>query len=325
MTTPGGRAAVPGIWKNRMKRLICKASVVTATLFAAHAAVAQNAPAPAAPESAATRLSAGKIDRDQLIFNLDSVAKLLETSSAARQVESSKVPEAMARREKAREIHKAARASLDAGHLERANSQLTEARAEFFEAVRLAAPEEVTGKKLEADYKARLDSVNALLAAYRRVASEKGSASKTIGETVAAIDRSVAAGARLAEAGKYKEGRAELDRAYLVAKAGISTLRSGDTLVRSLNFANKEEEYRYEIDRNDTHQMLLKVLAEEKRAANPALDQQVHGFLAKARELRQAAEAAATRRDFAQAVKLLEESTVELVRAIRNAGIYIPG
>ncbi|PKO90395.1 MAG: hypothetical protein CVU18_00960 [Betaproteobacteria bacterium HGW-Betaproteobacteria-12] len=287
--------------------------------------MAQNAPAPAAKESAATRLSAGKIDKDQLIFNIESVAKLLESSSAARQIDGSKVPEAMARREKAREIHRAAKASLDAGNLERANSQLTEARAEFFEAVRLAAPEEITGKKLETDYKARLDSVNALLAAYRRVANEKGSASKTIGDTVSAIDRSVAEGARLAAANKYKEARAELDRAYLVAKAGISTLRSGDTLVRTLNFANKEEEYHYEIDRNDTHQMLIKVLVEEKRAANPALDQQVQGFLGKARELRQAAEAAAARRDHAQAVKLLEESTVELVRAIRNAGIYIPG
>ena len=39
-------------------------------------------------------------------------------------------------------------------------------------------------------------------------------------------------------------------------------MRSGDTLVRSLNFASKEEEYRYEIDRNDTHQMLIKVLVE---------------------------------------------------------------
>ena len=198
-------------------------------------------------------------------------------------------------------------------------------RAAFFEAVRLAAPEEVTAKKLEADYRARLDSVNALLGAYRRVASEKGSASKTVNDTVAQIDKSVAEAARLAQGGKYKEGRAELDRAYLVAKAGISSLRSGDTLVRSLNFASKEEEYHYEIDRNDTHQMLIKVLVEEKRAGNPMLDQQVQGFVTKAKELRFAAESAAAKRDHAQAVKLLEESTVELVRAIRNAGIYIPG
>lgn len=308
-----------------MKNIVCKAGLLSAALLLSSAGMAQGTTDQVSKDSAATRLLAGKIDKEQLLFNIDSVSKLLETSSAARQIESSKVPQAVARRERAREIFRAARSAFEDGNLERANSQLTEARAEFFDAVRLAAPEEVTLKKQENDYKARLDSVKALLGAYRRVASEKGNASKTIAETVALIDRSVVEGQRLAQAGKFKEGRIELDRAYLVAKAGISTLRSGDTLVRSLNFANKEEEYHYEIDRNDTHQMLIKVLVGEKRASNPVLDQQVQGFLDKARDLRNLAEAAAVRRDHAKAVKLLEESTVELVRAIRNAGIYIPG
>lgn len=290
------------------------------------AAVAQATDPAAAPQgSAATRLSAAKVDKDTLSFNMDSVGKLLESSSAARQIEASKAPEALARRDKARETYKAARSALHAGDLEKASALLTEVRSTFFEAVRLAAPEEVTAKKLENDYKARLDSVNALLGAYKRVANEKGSAAKAVNETVAQIEKSVAEAAKLAQGGKYKEGRAELDRAYLVAKAGISSLRSGDTLVRSLKFANKEEEYQYEIDRNDTHQMLIKVLVEEKRAGNPALDQQVSAFVAKARDLRAAAETAAGKKDHAQAVQLLEESTAELVRAIRNAGIYIPG
>lgn len=304
-----------------MKKLMLKIGVLAVAMAAGQGVMAQGA----TQESAATRLSAVKVDKDQLQFNLESVGKLLEMSSASRQIESSRAPEAIAKRERAREIYKSAKASFNGGDLEKASAQLTEVRATFFEAVRLAAPEEVTAKKLEADYRSRLDSVNALLGAYRRVANEKGSASKTVGETVAQIDKSVAEAARLAQAGKYREGRAELDRAYLVAKAGISSLRSGDTLVRSLNFASKEEEYHYEIDRNDTHQMLIKVLVEEKRANNPMLDQQVQGFVAKAKELRTAAEAAAARRDHAQAVKLLEDSTVELVRAIRNAGIYIPG
>jgi len=291
----------------------------------AQPALAQNAEPAAAPESAATRLAGGKIDRDQLNFNMESVGKLLESSSAARQIDSSKVPEAQLRREKARELYKQARTALNAGDLTKTSALLTETRTAFFEAVRLAAPEQVTATKLEADYRARLDSVNALLAAYKRVASEKGSSSKAVGETVGQIDKSIAEAARLAQAAKFKEGRAELDRAYLVAKVGISNLRSGDTLVRSLNFASKEEEYRYEIDRNDTHQMLIKVLVEEKRASNPMLDQQVQGFMAKSHELRQAAESAASKKDHQQAIKLLEESTAELVKAIRNAGVYIPG
>jgi hypothetical protein len=184
----------------------------------------------------------------------------------------------------------------------------------------MAAPEEVTAKKLENDYKARLESVNALLAAYKRVANEKGSGAKGVAETVAQVEKGVAAAAQLAQANKFREGRAELDRAYLVAKAGISGLRSGDTLIRSLNFASKEEEYHYEIDRNNTHQMLIEVLLSEKKA-----DSMVQGFLAKAKDFRSQAEAAAGKQDYATGVKLLEDSTAELVRAIRSAGIYIPG
>lgn len=306
------------------KKLLCELGSLVLVGALSQNVWAQSAPA-AAPESAATRLAGGKIDKDQLNFNMESVGKLLESSSAARQIESSKAPEALARREKARELYKSARQALDAGDLNKASSLLTEVRSSFFEAVRFAAPEEVTAKKLEADYRARLDSVNALLGAYKRVAGEKGSSSKTVNETVGQIEKSVAEAARQAQSGKYKEGRAELDRAYLVAKAGISSLRSGDTLVRSLNFASKEEEYQYEIDRNDTHLMLIKVLVEEKRATNAMLDQQVQGFVGKSKELRQAAESAAAKKDHAQAVKLLEDSTAELVRAIRNAGVYIPG
>jgi hypothetical protein len=51
----------------------------------------------------------------------------------------------------------------------------------------------------------------------------------------------------------------------------------------------------------------------------------VQGFIAKAKELRAKADAAASGKDYATGVKLLEESTTELVRAIRGAGIYIPG
>jgi hypothetical protein len=302
--------------------------LVLALMLSSGIAVAQTpAVADAEPQgSAASRLasSGSQIDREQLSARLESVSKLLDQSSAARQIDASGDARALTQREKAREIYKTARTAYTAGDLAKASQLLTLSTVLMFEAVRFAAPEAVTGKKLEVDFDARHESVKALLGAYKRIAAEK-SGVKGVNETVASIEKSVAEALKLATAGKYQEGRAELDRAYLVAKAGVSTMRSGDTLVRSLNFASKQEEYHYEIDRNDTHQMLIKVLVDEKRAANPQLDQQIVGFLAKAKELRSAAESSAARKAFDEAVKQLEESTVELVRAIRNAGIYIPG
>lgn len=296
-----------------------KPFIVLSALLLSGPVLAQVTPPAAAPETAASRLAGNKMDKTQLASNLESVGKLLESSSAARQIESSKAPEALQRRDRARELHSAAKAALDQGNIEKASALLSESRSTFFDAVRFAAPEEVTAKKLENDYLLRLESVNALLGAYKRVSGEKSA--KGVNETVMQIEKSLAAGAVLAKERKFKEAKTEIDRGYLVAKAGLTSLRSGDTLTRSLNFASKEEEFHYEIDRNNTHQMLIKVLVDDQKASGDM----VKNFLSKAAELRLKADAAASRKDYTEAVKLLEESTAELVRAIRNAGIYIPG
>jgi DNA-directed RNA polymerase subunit L len=100
-------------------------------------------------------------------------------------------------------------------------------------------------------------------------------------------------------------------------------LRGGDTIVRTLNFASKAEEYLYEIDRNDAHRMLVQMLLKDKRGG--ATDTMVDHAVAEAARLRAQAEDEAGRRNHEAAVRTLEESTRELVKAIRGAGVYIPG
>lgn len=259
------------------------------------------------------------VDRVRLEQRFAAVDTLIERSSGARQIEASGVADARDRRERAREAYRQARAAYDAGQYERASQMLPQASVHMFEAVRLAAPDQITGPKLRVDFEARLESVNSLHAAYRRVAAEKPG---TVGaaETSREIDQRIGEARRLADAGRIESGRAELDRAYLIAKAAVSTLRGGDTLVRSLEFSSKEDEYRYEIDRNETHQMLIKVLLAGRLETS-----QARGFIERATGLRAQAEGAAARRDHIGAIQLLEQSTRELVRGIRGAGIYIPG
>lgn len=284
--------------------------------------VEQAGTAPAAT-SASSRLAAGEVDRQQLEKRLNSVSTLIEESSAAKQIEASGDPRAVEKRNKARELYRTAKEAFDKGELASASQLLSQASMTMFEAVRVAAPEQVTAAKVKADFNTRLETVKALLAAHNRVASEKTAVTGTA-ETTRNVEKALAEANQLATEGKYDEGRKVLDRAYLIAKTAIATLRGGDTLVRSLHFATKEEEYRYEIDRNDTHQMLIQVLLSEKRAAAD-LDAMVKNYLEKARALRAQAEEAAGRKDFEAGIKLLEDSTSEVVRAIRNAGIYIPG
>jgi hypothetical protein len=286
---------------------VCMALLVLGAGAASTGASAQ----PAAADAA--------VDRVRLEQRLAAVETLLEHSSAARQVESSGDASARQKREKAREIYRQARAAFQAGQYARASELLPQASAQMFEAVRSSAPGEVAAPKARRDFDARLASVNSLHAALLRVAAEKPGAAG-VAETSRDIENLVRDAERLAGEGKVDAGRAALERAYLLAKAALSSLRSGDTLVRSLHFATKEEEYRYEIDRNDTHQMLVKVLMDGK----PRSAEQQSG-LAKASQLRTQADTAAAGADYATGVRLLEESTRELIRAIRSAGVFIPG
>ena len=272
----------------------------------------------------AAKPAAGPVDKVQLKRKLDSVATLIEKSSAAKQLESSKVPEALAKRDKARELHQQAEQAYGTENYTNATSLLDQSTKMMFEAIRLASPQQVTHEKKQSDFDNRMESVKALLAAQKRISVEKNAGAK--GKEISSkIEAQMQEATALAAAQKLDQGRAVLDQAYVTAKESIESLRGGATLVRSLNFATKEEEYRYEIDRNDTHQMLVKVLLDEKRANNPGLEGMVQKYLEQAASLRKSAEVSAAKSEYATGIKLLEDSTKELVRAIRGAGVYIPG
>jgi tetratricopeptide (TPR) repeat protein len=277
----------------------------------------------AEPDDAAARVQAQELDQGQLERRFTSVGTLIEKSTAARQIESSGDAPSRERHTRAKAIYQEAEEVFKAGDLHQASKLLSDASIAMFEAVRLAAPEDMRVQKSQADFSNKLESVKALLAAQKRISTEKPD-TKGIQESTRQIESLLAEAQQQAAANRIDQARATLERAYLMAKAGVSSMRTGDTLVRSLNFATKAEEYHYEIDRNDTHQMLIKVLLEDKQG-RPEVDGMVRDFLERAGTLRGQAEAAAARGDHDGAVKLLENSTSELVKAIRNAGVYIPG
>lgn len=179
-----------------------------------------------------------------------------------------------------------------------------------------AAPPPEPAAGLPAGYQTRRDAALELRKAVVRVAAEKGRG----GEGVAAFDQELASADAHAAAGRNSDAALALERAYGFIKGQLVALRSGDTLVRSLHFETPEHEFRYELDRNDTFAMLVGLLAPETRD-----DERVRAFLDRARGLRQEADAAGGRGDYPGGLQLLEESTREYQKVIRNAGILIPG
>ena len=287
-----------------------------ACLFAA-AALAQ----PALPPNRGTRPEQPVLDRVQLERRLAAVGFLLEKSSAARQIEASGDAGAQERRAQALERHRQAQEAFKADDLAATARLLSEASVLIMEGARRAAPAQINGVKERSDFDARMASVKALLAANRRVIAEKNGAPEAA-QTSGTIENMVDAATQLAAAGKLPEGRALLDQAYVAAKAAIASIRSGDTLTRSVHFASKEEEYQYELERYNTHRTLIQSLLAQQRDAP---DASLKELIDNATRLRGAAERAAAAGDHAAAVTQFEESTRELLRAIRSLGISVPG
>ncbi|RZS58151.1 hypothetical protein EV685_0430 [Sphaerotilus mobilis] len=306
-------------------------------------AQAQSASPPAAPAAATASApppprSAQPHDPVMLARRLQSIGILIERSSAAQQIDRSGDAAARERRDDARLIHREAGQALDAGEVERAARLLDEAAREMMAGVRLARPEQVAGEKARRDFDARLDSTRALLAAQQRITDEKAASApsatsrpitREARDATREIERRLAEAQALARQGRIDEARPLLDRAYLTARVSIESLRRGDTLVRSLNFATPREEYDYEIDRNDTHRMLITVLLADRKDAqgtpSAAMPPVMQPYVDKAAALRAEAEAQAKAGDHPAAIRTLENATRELVRAIRAGGIYIPG
>jgi len=260
--------------------------------------------------------------REQVQRGITSTGALVGQSSAAKQIESSTNVEAKVQLAKARELHAQAKAMLDTGNVEATHKLLQAAARTMMEAARMASPDQVHARKDRADYDARRESTRALLDAGQRIAAEKGAGPRNA-ELMKRIDTMIVEADRQAGAGQLTEGRRTLDQAYGAARAAVSGLRGGETLVRSLNFASKEEEFHYEIDRNETHRMLITLLLQDRGGGS--VDAMVERALDASAKLRKQADEQAQRREYEAGVKSLEDSTRELQRAIRAAGVYIPG
>lgn len=254
---------------------------------------------------------------------LDSLGKLIETSSGARQVEQSENALALALREEARDGYERAREAHAAGRDEEVAELLDEAANNMFRAVRMIRSPVNAEQKQSDDYQRRRQSVDALLAAQQRVSTEKGMAAE--GEAVLLqVEGLVSKGDELAQRHELEGAMVLVNQAYLAIKVSLESMRGGDTLVRSLQFDSGEEEYRYELDRNDTHRMLADMVMQDNKGAS-GLGDMAAKLLEEAESMRKQAERQAADKQFDTAIESLEQSTKQLVRVIRSGGLYIPG
>jgi hypothetical protein len=260
---------------------------------------------------------------DAMGSRIQNMERLLNQSSGARQVLGSSNGEAMAKREQALALWQQAREKMDQGARDEASALLNRSVKLMFEAIKAATPASMTEDKKKVDYGKRKESVTALRAAFNRIADETGDseARRLVDQQLSHL---IARADGLLATGDYSGAQVEIDKAYHLLKVSIEAKRAGQTLVRSLQFESKEEEYLYEIDRNDTHLILIDLLVDEKSKSENTR-KEMDKFVEQAIQLRQQADAYAEQDEFVAAIELLEQSTRQLLRAIRITGVYIPG
>ncbi|GBE07321.1 hypothetical protein BMS3Bbin11_01807 [bacterium BMS3Bbin11] len=255
-------------------------------------------------------------------IRLEYVKKLILTSSAAKIIESSNNKKALAKRKEAMRYYQQAIKEMDAGDKVKASGSLDLASKTIVEAVHLIGETEQSVDKQKIDINNKLESIEALMVAYRQIHEEKKISPNA--QVHSKIEKLLAQSRASYKKEAYVESRKTIDTAYALVKKELERLRGGDTLVRSLIFATSKDEYIYELDRNDTHNMLFNVLLKEKQPSKSTVEM-AQKFVDKAVELRHKAERQASKGNYKSAIEVLEESTKNLVRAIRGAGIYIPG
>ena len=260
---------------------------------------------------------------DPMSARLDNMQRLLNESSGARQVIDSGNAEAADKREQALELYRKAREKFSAGARDEASAMLDASARMMFDAIKTATPASMLEDKKKVDYGNRKQSVAALREAFERISDETGD-SETRRQVEEQLTKLVDRADVLIAQGDSSAAQVELDKAYHLLKVSIENKRAGQTLVRSLHFETREEEYLYEIDRNETHAMLIELLVNEK-GQSQYVRGQIDKFVEQAQQLRGQAENYADAGEYNAAIDLLEQSTRQLVRAIRSAGIYIPG
>ena len=171
-----------------------------------------------------------------------------------------------------------------------------------------------------ARYETLLHSVTALQAAYRAIHDE-------VGDTAADVSSQVSTWVTAAEtecnAGNLEAALRKLKTAYVLLQGEIVRLRGGQTLVRELRFASAAEEYVYEVDRHDSHLLLVELLLGSARG-NPVLEAEIESTVGESMRLHWIAHKHAAAGNYGEAVAWLELESDGLVSLIRDQGFDIP-
>ncbi len=254
---------------------------------------------------------------------LKSVSSLLNRSALSKQVLDSHSDAAVQYYRFARSLYDEAVDAYNAGNFQKTDVLIKKSRSALIDAVEFANLKGAKVKKRsKSHYESLRKSSNALMEAMERIGDEKGKHDEFV-FMFKGLTQKLAETDKLFFQGQYDPAIEGLGKVLKIIKVEITKMRTGDTLTRSLNFANAHEEYDYEVDRNDTHLMLLDMYLTQN---NGKASSSMKDGIKTAKELRKEAEelASSHEHNYKDAIKVMEKSTLEIINQIRSSGTFIP-
>ncbi|VAW45963.1 hypothetical protein MNBD_GAMMA03-1850 [hydrothermal vent metagenome] len=176
--------------------------------------------------------------------------------------------------------------------------------------------------KAKADYEQKLKSVQGLLFAHKRITDLNLDSVKE-SMLQKKVQPLIKKSKKLAEEHRFKEAKTELDQAYFTIATSIKSQRTGQTLVRSLDFATEKEAYEYELGRYENYKMLVNMMIDERHAFER--DDRTKPFFDEEDRYHVQAVELAQKGQYGEAAKLIEQASKSLVNLLRDSGVYIPG
>ncbi len=268
-------------------------------------------------------VAVGALTAEGLKKSLAMNESLLTNSSLVRNVKEVNLPQVSEVLEKALSLHKTAKEKLASGDLAASAKARDESLKGLMLASRLA--HQASGfaeEKAKEHYEKKLKSVQGLLAAHKRITD-----SNSDPDTEQRLQKKISPLIKSAEKNESEEGfkkaSALLSEAYLIIANSIKSQRTGQTLVRSLDFATEEEAYEYELGRYENYQRLVNMMIDERRAFKR--DKRTKVFFDEAELYQSKAESLVRKGQYSEASESIEKASKTLVNLLRDSGVHIPG
>lgn len=295
-----------------------------AIVLAGAVSVAGGLPSPAIAQAAGAQSAASL--QSALENKTRLVKLLLSQSPALLRIPQSNNAQAKKKLADVEALYAKASTEAGAGRPAAAVKLLDEALREIAAAARLVPDPAQQAAQERTRYTSLVESTRTFVSLYQNLSSRMAARKVAIPAGSFDFERvggMLAKAEGLAAGGDHKNANAVLGDAYKAVVGALSRMLMAETIVYDLKFESPADEFKHELARNRSYEELLPLaLAQMNTPRETATLAERYGQQSK--ELRDVAQKQAAAGDFQAALKVIQDATGQLQRALRVAGVIVP-